>query len=181
MAEQTVTSIIDYVELEGEAIHLTGFLTYSEMSAMGLYASSMLVLVELEPMAGEGYAVAVGHDIPEGFLVPLNPQPRSVGMKITRRGYNLGASAMDAVDDEPYLELEWSGLGTAAQYRAILEYFGLDTANYAKVTVWFRDAAFNWIRRNGTAIRPRIRREVQWQDYFPRNIVIRVIGLESAT
>lgn len=117
---------------------------------------------------------STGHNVALVDLDPIIPQPRSEGVAATARTFSANGGVYQA---GLYVELVWSLLGSADQYRALLAQFGLDSAVSAEVTIQCRDHAFNWIRFNGTAIRPDIGKDIRW-DYFPRGIVILIRELD---
>lgn len=122
------------------------------------------------------YKAAVGHNVAEISLTPLDPQPRSMGIRPTRRAHPISGKSYE---DALYVELEYSVLEDADQYEDVLEYFGLDDADEENVTVYVRDERWQWVRKNGIAHRPEIGKDARWQDYFPRNIVILITDLED--
>jgi hypothetical protein len=122
------------------------------------------------------YLVATGLNIPLVDLDPIIPQPRSDGMRATRRSYSANGLVTES---GYYVELIWSALGSAAQFQALLAQFGLDSALSAEVTVQIRTEMFTWIRMSGTAIRPAANSDVRW-DYFPRQVTVLIRELETA-
>jgi hypothetical protein len=123
------------------------------------------------------YRVADGHDVALGSLAVISPQPRSEGVRVTRRSY---AADGTPVDEGRYVELEWSALEGVTEYNAILAAFGLDDALSNEVTVYVRDERRAWARLNGRALLPEAGREMRWR-YFPRDVVITVRDLEAAS
>jgi len=127
------------------------------------------------------YRVADGHDVILGSLTVIDPQPRSEGVKATRRSYGAGGAVYD---EGRYVELEWSAVATKTQYTTILAYFGLNglPLTYTNdVTVYVRDELFGYIRMNGTAVLPEVGRDVRWRNYFPRDVVILVKNLVNSS
>jgi hypothetical protein len=84
-------------------------------------------------------------------------------------------------DQGDYVEFEFSTLESVASYQAILTQFGLNTAVTNEVTVRARSATFADVRLNGLAIRPVIDDGLDWSEYFPRNVVILIKGVEAAS
>lgn len=124
------------------------------------------------------YRVATGSNVALVSLTTLDPQPRSEGIKPTRRF----PSASGAVYDESrYVELEYNIVGSAASYVAILTLFGVNSALFANVTVYVRDEVFAWVRMNGIAVRPEPGRDVRWSAAFPRQVVILIKDLAVAS
>lgn len=123
------------------------------------------------------YKVADGHNIASANLVTVDPQPRSEGIKCTRRSYGADGSVYD---EGRYVELLFSMLPDVATYQSVLQQFGVQAALTNQVTVLVRDEIFAWARVNGTAVRPEPGRDVRWS-YFPRDITILVRDLEAAS
>lgn len=121
------------------------------------------------------YRVADGHDVALGSLTVLNPQPRSPGIQYTRQQFG-GDGA--PVNEGPFVLLIWSVVSNAA-YDQIMTDFGLTSADSNDVTVYVRDENWDYVRKNGKAIKPRIGDERTW-NIFPRDVVILVRGLEDA-
>lgn len=175
MAEVRTTALPVLVELEGDGIRATSLPVLVEMAALGVYVTAMPVLVEMELAVLDYYAVADGHDIPASFLTSVTPQPARGFVRVTRRTH----SANGKVKDEAlYAELEFSGLGSVAEYQSVLTQFGIKTATENEVTVNIRDQALRWRRYNGKAVRPRMAEDAHWESYFPRNIKILIKELE---
>lgn len=124
------------------------------------------------------YKVADGHDVAAESLTAISPQPRSEGIRATRRVYCPDGTVRD---DGLYVELLWSVLDDATDYQALLDQFGVKTARTNEVTVMVRDDTFAWVRMNGTAVRPQAGGEVRWSDFFPRSITILIKDLTAAT
>lgn len=195
MAEERVTSIIVLPELDGDGERVTSFivlpeldgvgervtsmLVLTEFAALAAYFTSMIVLVEFDTTPGKKYSVALGHNVPIGFLVPLSPQPSSPGIKVIRRDYAQDDGDPVAEDIKEYVEFEYSGLQNAQQYRDVLASYDLLANKTSKITIWCRDNNYEWTRRNGIAIRPLLNRDARWDRFFPRSITIRVIELEE--
>jgi hypothetical protein len=123
------------------------------------------------------YRVADGHDVALISLNVLSPQPRSEGIKPTRRTFGGDGTPYD---ESKYVELLYSMVGTVTEYQAILTSFGVKTAGSNEVTVYVRDETFAWTRQNGLAIRPEPGQDVRWTNYFPRDVVILVRDLSDA-
>lgn len=121
------------------------------------------------------YKVSIGVNVDEGDLVAVAPQPKSEGVKYTRR--TLGADGT-IHQEGPYLELEYNALESAQQYRDLLAQFGLDAATTGPVTILARDEQYASDRYNGLAVRPEPGRDNGWS-YFPRNVTILIRNLQS--
>jgi hypothetical protein len=127
------------------------------------------------------YAVELGHDATLESLVPIVPQPRTEGIKATRRTYAADGSAYD---EGLYIELIFDVLGNVSRYQALLDMFDLDGSSgniTSEVTVLVRDHTFRYVRMNGIAVRPQPGPDVRWQMPFPRGITILIKNLEPAS
>jgi hypothetical protein len=123
------------------------------------------------------YRAKTAHDVALGSLTVLDPQPRSEGVKATRRSY----AANGAVYDEGlYVELVWDYLADATAYQTLLAVFGLSASvAYADVTVYVRNQVYAFTRYNGIAVRPELGVDGAWSSYFPRNLTILIKHLEA--
>ncbi len=119
-----------------------------------------------------------GHDVALVSLTDISPQPRSTGIQTTRRSYSANG---DVYEQGDYVELIWDAIGSAADYLTLLTAFGLNVALTNDITLYCRDATFAWVRKNGTAVRPEVGRDVKWEHQFPRQVVILVKNLEAAS
>ena len=124
------------------------------------------------------YRVADGHDVALVDLNVLDPQPRSEGIKPTRRTFGGDGTPYD---EGKYVELLYSVVSSVTEYQAILDSFGVKTAGSNEVTVYVRDATFAWTSQNGLAIRPQPGQDVRWTNFFPRDVVILVRDLADAS
>jgi len=124
------------------------------------------------------YKVADGHDVALESLNDADPQPRSDGIKATRRTYAADGSVFD---EGCYVELEFGMVPSVSDYQTLLTQFGVQSALTNEVTVYVRDETFAWVRMNGTAVRPEPGRDVRWRDYFPRDIVILIKDLAAVS
>lgn len=113
-----------------------------------------------------------------GSLTVLDPQPRSIGVQPTRRTYSASGQVFD---EALYVELLWDYLDDPTAYQAMLTSFGVNSAKFANVTVYVRDATYNFVRYNGVAVQPETGRHVIWRDYFPRQITMIVKDLTVAS
>ncbi len=129
-------------------------------------------------MTLSAYMVADGHDVAEESLNLVDPQPRSEGIKPTRRTFGADGTVYD---EGRYVELEFSMLPDVTTYQAVLTAFGINSALTNDVTVAIRDETFSFVRMNGTAVRPEPGRDVRWREYFPRDVVILIRDLEAAS
>lgn len=127
---------------------------------------------------GVTYKVGLGWNVPEANMSIVSPQPSCEGIKYTRVTYTASGAV---VREGPYVELVWSSLGNAATYQSLLAQFGLSSATSSQVTVIIRDERWNAVRMNGIALLPTIGEEATWHDFFPRDVVIVVRNLVTAT
>jgi len=123
------------------------------------------------------YRVADGHDVALVSLNVLDPQPRSEGIKPTRRTFGGDGTPYD---EGKYVELLYSVVSSVTEYQAILDAFGVKSAGSNEVTVYVRDETFAWTRKNGLAIRPQPGQDVRWS-FFPRDVVILIRDLADAS
>lgn len=120
------------------------------------------------------YRAKPGLNVALVSLTTLAPQPRSEGVKATRRVY----SANGAVQDEGlYVELAWSVFVDATAYNAMLTVFGLAAARTAEVTIYARNDLYVWTRYNGLAVRPEIGQDAAWSNSRLRDVRILVKNL----
>lgn len=122
------------------------------------------------------YKVATGHDIALGSLTAIDPQPRTKGLQYARRSY---AASGIVIDELAFVELEWSMIETETQYLALLTQFGLNAATSANVSIYVQDETYQWILRNGKAIRPLIGSDGARENFFIRDITILVNNLSA--
>lgn len=123
------------------------------------------------------YSIGTGHDVALVDLDLIDPQPRALGVRPTRRTY---AASGAVIEEGNYVELEWNLIGTVAQWLSLLSQFGLGASDAltSEVTIRVPDYSFGYTRYNGLAIRPEIGREVQRTGYFIRSVKIVVRDLE---
>jgi len=124
------------------------------------------------------YRVADSHDVALVDLNVLDPQPRSEGIKPTRRTFGGDGTPYD---EGRYVELLYSVVSSVTEYQTILDAFGVQTAGSNEVTVYVRDETFAWTRKNGLAIRPQPGQDVRWTNFFPRDVVILIRDLADAS
>lgn len=103
------------------------------------------------------------------------PQPRSMGVRVTRRVHSVSGGVKD---EFLYCELLFSALESVAEYESVLTQFGVLAAMTNEVTVMVRDEALRWATYNGTAVQPMQGADVNWR-YFPLDIVMLVRDLEQ--
>ncbi len=97
-------------------------------------------------------------------LAPFVLEPATIGLQHTRRSY---AASGRVIDELGFVELNFSVLPEDdADYRALLTQCGLLTATTALVTVQIQDENYNWVRRNGTIVKPSIGTDGQRSDFL---------------
>lgn len=115
------------------------------------------------------YRVEEGHDIALIDLDVIVPQPTSGGIRPTVRTYSTGGNVVELA---PYAILEWSVIETPTEYQTLIGQFGLTSALEALVTVYIRKDNFAYARFNATAVRPENGVDMEWSQYFLRNVRI---------
>lgn len=124
------------------------------------------------------YRVGDGHDIALASLTVLDPQPHTEGLQVVTRSYGLD----DSVHEEGnYIEFLYSSIETPAQYQSILTDFGLDAALTNQVTIYVPDFDYSYARFNGLAVRPEPGQDIRRTNFFLRQAVILVKGLEYSS
>ena len=121
------------------------------------------------------YEVADGDDNEAGFA-DVSPQPKSEGIKPTRRTYGADGSV---IDEGKYVELEFNMLASQTAYDSLLTQFGVNGSLTNDVTVRVRDETWAFVNKNGTAIRPEMGRDARWGRFFPRNVVMLIRDLSD--
>ncbi len=121
------------------------------------------------------YLLGLGHDVALESLLALVPQPSTVGYQYASRSY---AASGAIIDELPHVEFRYVSLGhTVARYRTLLTQFGLLTAKTALVTVYIQDENYDWVLRNGTAVKPQIGSDGEREHFFLRGFVFIVKDL----
>lgn len=121
------------------------------------------------------YLVAAGHDEPLEDLDPIIGQCSTEGLQYERRQY---AASGAVIDELPFVEFNFSTL-IVSRYQALLTQFGLLTAKTAPVSVYVQDENYDWILRNGTAVKPLIGTDGKRTNYFLRDFTILVHSLQA--
>lgn len=125
------------------------------------------------------YRVATGSNVAFGSMNVIDPQPRSDGIKCTRRSYSADGSI---TEEGRYIEFDWNVLKDITSYQAILSAFGLSASvKSAAVTVYVKDESQAFLRMNGTAIRPEIGRDFAYNNAHPRNVTMLIRDLSVAS
>jgi hypothetical protein len=122
------------------------------------------------------YLLAQGHDVALEDLDPIVPQPATAGMQYGRRQE---AASGDVIYEAPFVEFEFSTLSVAA-YQSLLTQFDLAApATTADVSVYIQDEDYNWIIRNGVAVKPQIGTDGERSRFHLRNFTILVKNLRA--
>lgn len=121
--------------------------------------------------------VGEGHDVALGSLVALLQEPNNNLVAPVLRDYGAGP----AIHEQGlYLVLHWDFIETEALYQAILAQFGLDTGiDTADVTVWARSPRLSYTRYNGVAFYPQAKEDMDWRNYFLRDVDLYICDLEA--
>src|SRR5690348_7371906 len=118
-------------------------------------------------MAYPEYAIAAGFNIPYIDLSPFVPQPRTNGIRITRRTNAVNGRISD---EGLYILFEWNVLQDAPMYQAILTQAGVLSVEMCEVTIYARGKNLVWSRWNGRAIQPEPANDFEWNNFRPHNI-----------
>jgi hypothetical protein len=117
------------------------------------------------------YLMADGHDVALGSLAAIVPQPRSTaGVQSAQRDLAADGSVFET---GLFIVLEWTSLGSVAEYQTLLGQLGLDSALRNAITLYAPDFERATHRYNGWAIRPRATN----YSYFPRDVLVIVRDL----
>lgn len=120
------------------------------------------------------YYVGIGYDVPSLDLALIDPQPSSQGVQVTKRYY---AGDGSVTDEGLFVELEFSALKDAVQYRDLLVQFNILSYTNAPVTIMARAAAgLTSLPYNGIAVQPEIVKDLKW-NFMPRSVTILVKNL----
>lgn len=103
-------------------------------------------------------------------LITIVPQPRSDGVKPTRRTYSADGKPHD---EGLHVNLVWDVVKNATELDDIFDQFGLDAATSAAVTVYVPNQLHVMTRYSGLAVRPDIGR----RNFFLRDLSIIVRDL----
>lgn len=121
------------------------------------------------------YLWAPGHDVALEDLLVVIGQCSSIGMQFARRQY---AASGIVVDELPYIELNFSTLNIS-RYQSLLTQIDLLTATTGPVSVYIPDQNFNWVLRNGTAVKPEIGTDGQRTNYWLKDFTFLVKNLQA--
>jgi hypothetical protein len=119
------------------------------------------------------YRGSSGWGVALASLTRFSPQPRSVGVQVTRRTF---VGSGPPIDEGLYVVLQWSIRPNAASYQALLTQLGILSATAANVTVYARNQVWTYARYNGVALQPQMGQDADWA-IFPRNISVVVRDL----
>jgi len=159
-----------YIELKRTWARATDVGLYTELAGEWARVTNAGVYIELELPPPDFYAVGDGHDLAAAALTRLDPQPRCLGILVTRRNHSANQNFQD---DAKHAYLEYDALEDATQYQEVLTQYGIKDQLENEVTVTLRDQDQEWKRWNATAVQPQFGGEDgQWRNYFPRNIKV---------
>jgi hypothetical protein len=94
----------------------------------------------------------------------------------TRRTF---AADSSVYDEAKWVELVWDFVENPTDYAALLTLFGVNSVLYANVTVYVRNELFAFARYNGIAVRPQPGVDMEWSQFFVRNLKILVKDLAA--
>jgi hypothetical protein len=100
-------------------------------------------------------------------------QPLTAGLQFTRRTMTAG---LLPVDEAPYIRFIF-GLLSESQYQAMLTQASILVALRREVTLYAQNRNYEWVRFNGTAIKPENEGR---RGYFLNNVPLLVIGIHDA-
>lgn len=124
----------------------------------------------------EDYRIGIGHDLDLADMQKLVPQPHVSGIKITRRSHG---HANKIKDDFLYTDLLFNILGGINGFRAVLDQLGLLDDIEVDITITLKNNSLEWGKYNAIAVRPQQGEDVEWSNFFPRNIVILIKEIEQ--
>ena len=105
-------------------------------------------------------------------LVRMTPQPRSAGVQFTRR---TNSASGVLYQEAPYIELQWAYFETPTEYNTLLTQFGLDSIDWATVTIYAPNERYAYTRYQGMAILP----PASQNNFFIRDVTILVRDLQA--
>lgn len=129
-------------------------------------------------MAYPDYLVATGFNIPFIDLLLIVPQPKTNGIRVTRRSNAVNSRVSD---EGLYILFEWNVLQDAPMYQDILTLFDVLDNKVAPVTIYARDGRLIWGRWNGRAIQPEAANDFEWNNFRPHNLKLLVKDLKPST
>lgn len=98
-------------------------------------------------------------------LITIAPQPRSDGVKPTRRTYSADGKPHD---EGLHVALIYDMVEDQTELDDIFDQFGLDVATSAAVTIYCPNQMHVYTRYSGLAVRP----DVSRRDFFLRDVTI---------
>lgn len=110
-------------------------------------------------------------------LTDIDPQPRSDGLKPTKRTFGFSGSINE---QGKYIELEYTVIGDESDYLALLQQFDLDTFDTKEVTIYIPNENYVMTRYNGIAVKPEIGKDVIRKSFFVRDVTMLIKHLEVA-
>lgn len=122
------------------------------------------------------YLLGLGHDVDLEDLLPLDPQPATVGYLFGRRSY---AASGAVIDELPHVEYLYSALEDAEMYQSLLSQTGLLVATTALVTVYVQDENYEWSLFNGRIVKPLIGTDGQRSNFWLNGFTFLVHSLRA--
>lgn len=119
--------------------------------------------------------VDTGHNVPLISLDRITPEPSTSPVTPAARDYGAGGGVYD---QGYFVVLRWDFVEDEAEYLALLSMFNLDLSKYEAVTVYVKNDLLQWQRFNGYAQRPQPQEDMDWKNFFPRDIEITIVDLE---
>lgn len=120
--------------------------------------------------------VDTGHDVPLVSLDPIIPVPSTSPVTPVKRDWGAGGGIYD---QGSYVCLRWEMVESEDEYLDLLTLFNLHTGNFEAVTVYVKDERLQWYRYNGYAQLPLPGADMDWKNFFPRDIEIVIVDLEK--
>lgn len=120
--------------------------------------------------------VDTGHDVPLVSLDRITPEPSTSPVTPVLRDWGAGGGVHD---QGKYVCLRWEMVESEAQYLSLLTMFNLHIYEYSAVTVYVKDERLQWYRYNGYAQLPKPQEDMDWKNFFLRDIEIVIVDLEK--
>jgi hypothetical protein len=130
------------------------------------------------------YKVGIGHNVAEIDLVTIVPQPTCKGIRATRRTQSASGRV---VDEGLHTYYEWNVMQGVAAWNSVLALFDMDSPFVlamtltSEVTVIVRNQLWLPVRVNAIAVLPRIGEDAEWSNYRPRNLMMLLKHIQTAT
>lgn len=122
------------------------------------------------------YLWAPSHNVALVDLLPIDPQPSTIGWEYTREQY---AASGIVIQEAPFVRMNWSMLESTDQYQDLLDQIDLMTDITAPISVYLQDERYNWVLRNAVAVLPLIGSQGSRNNYFLRDFTILLKNLQA--